>query len=277
MEINRHIAFRNNDATELVIYLQNNNISYDIGKDFSSIDIYESNPHWKHISEIVRNKDLFNFTETIFSKEELQKAEWLRVRSQWHYDYPQPENAFKYETITYTREIYCQKCGCGLKQIDSFRMKKAPKWGTRHFLMVNWIADELFVSETAKTILQNEGFSNISFLNVKNKKGTELLSNIYQMAIHSFLENGFVEHQERLHEVLICPQCGSKKYHPNGIGMYAFKKNIFENAPDIVKTSDWYGWGRSASHLILIRQKVYQCIIKNHLDKSLVFEPIELI
>ena len=62
-----------------------------------------------------------------------------------------------------------------------------------------------------------------------------------------------------------------------GIGMLKFKKSIFDNAPDIVKTSEVFGWGKSAPHEILLRNSMYRFIVENHLDRGLIFEPIILV
>ena len=52
---------------------------------------------------------------------------------------------------------------------------------------------------------------------------------------------------------------------------------IFEHAPDIVKTGEVFGDGHYIARIILINQKVYRAIVDNHLERGLVFEPIELL
>ncbi len=279
MEINKHVCFRCEDAPELVKYVLNNHISsVDIDETFCAFDIYESSPHWEYISSVLQAKKIsVCYSETHFSKEELNAAKWLQVRSQWRNGYPQPQAGFEYENITYTRKDHCEECGTGLKQVDSFRIKKAPNWGKRHFMMLNWVEDELFVSTVAKEILQREGYASISFREVKNRNGREVLQDIYQLVISATIAPGIIDNQSCFRDIHICPKCGNKRYHPNGIGMYKFRKEVFENAPDIVKTTDETGWGKGSSPLIIFSQRVYQTIVENHLDRGLVFEPIELV
>lgn len=277
MEVNKHIAFSEKYDTELVKYLIQNNIQFDSGEIVSCLDIYESDFHWKFISEYVKDKKLSCISHMVFSRDEINNAEWLTVRSQWRNGYPQPEGAFEYETITYTRDEHCSNCGCGLKQVDSFRFKKQPKWGNRHVMMLNWVEDELFVDNNVKTVFLNEGISGISFKNIVDKQGKKILDDVNQLVIKELEKEGCVEGSVGLYETIICPDCGVKKHHPNGCGKIVFHKNIFENAPDIIKTKDYFGWGKGASKAIIVRQNVLQTIKKNHLERGLIFEPIDLI
>lgn len=276
MEINKHIGFDADDKL-LIKYLKKHNIKYNAEGYALTLDIYESSPHWEEINKIVGKLDLLCLSETVFSKEELLSAEWMEVRSVWHYSYPQPENEFGYKSVTYTKDDYCSECGAGLVQTELFRIKKEPSWrGKRHFLMLNWVEDELFVDETAKALLERE-FSFLSFCGVKNKKGTETLENIFQIIIPVLKEEGIVEKQRSIQEVMICPCCKRKKYHPVGEGMLQFRRNVFENAPDMVKSAEWFGWGHGADRTIIISQKMYQFILSHHLEKNLEFSPIELV
>lgn len=276
MEINKHICFCDDEDPQLIRYLQKHNITYDKGDTVSALDIYESNPHWTFIEKYAQKNDLFCLSEAVFSKEELKNAEWMEVRSVWHYSYPQPEDDFGYETITYTRQHHCRECGQGLEQVDSFRIKKPPNWGKRHLMMLNWIEDEFFVDEVAKTLFEKE-FPFITFMNVKNKSGNEVWANIFQMILPVLEEKGMVEEQRRLREVLLCPCCGQKKYHLNGLDRLKLQRKIFTNAPAIAKTAEWFGWGKGASHHIVINQEMYQFLLSNHLEKNLEFSPIELV
>jgi hypothetical protein len=54
---------------------------------------------------------------------------------------------------------------------------------------------------------------------------------------------------------------------------------VFDNAPDIVKTGDYFGveGNMSPARKIIISQKTYQTIVKYKLDRSLMFYPIDLV
>ncbi len=268
---------KTDNAGNLIAYLEINNIPYKRGEVISTIDIFDSDPNWPKINTIATSLGIPVFSETSFSKQELLSAQWLRVRSKWHNGYPLPEGAFAYRNITYAPDSYCVECGCGLRQVAPFRMKGAPKWGTRHFMSLNWITDELFVDDLAKNILTQEGLTGFHFMPTHNRQGIVELPDIHQLVIEEVTVSGFIEGREDLRETLVCPICGCKKQHPNGIGMHAFRKEIFEGMPDICKCGDYFGWGKAGDRLILVRQEFYRAIIENHLERCLVFEPIELI
>ena len=197
------------------------------------------------------------------------------MRSQWHYDYPQPEN--RYTELTYSKERSCSNCGMGLVQHDSFRFKKTPKWGRRNLCMTNWVYDEFFVSPKAKELLESSELNGFSFLNVLNKSGKEVLADIYQMQIPYILQQGLDTSSDRIKKVSNCPVCGKRKFLGNGRGRFIFKKDALLNAPDFIKSAEQFGSRLIASRLILVSHDAYKFIIENKLDSSLVFEPIRLI
>ena len=277
MEVNKHIGFRAEDEAELIEYLNKHNLRWKRGKIVSTLDIYESNTNWPWILEYTEKKGLFLSSEMVFSKDELKNAQWLRLRSKWRFGYPQPENAFGYESLTYTKDNHCDVCGVGLRQVDSFRIKKVPIWGKKSFLMLNWIGDELFLNEKAKLVLEGASISGVDFLAVKNCRGNKSLPDIYQLVILNKMKNGLIEGQSGIDQISICPHCGIKKYHPTGTGMLTYRKEVFENMPEIIKTAEEFGWGRGSHRNILISQRIYQLILEHDLAYDLVFEPLELL
>lgn len=277
MEITKHVCFSAQKAPELLDYLHKYNIPYKSTGNLLTMDILESDPNWPYIQSCVLQQGLVCVSESIFSPKELQEAQWLCVRSKWRCGYPQPEGRFAYRDLTYAPDSYCQACKSGLVQKEAFRIKTSPKWGKRHFMMLNWVGDELFLDSTAKRILEKAAFSGISYSAVKNPKGNSAYEDVYQLVIPTFQENSFVANSLTVREVNVCPCCGVPKYHPTGVGMYTFRRHAFVNAPDMVKTKEIFGWGGAADHLILVRQKVYRAVLDNHLEQGLVFTPITLV
>ena len=276
MDINVYICFRTDEAPKLIDYFEKNQIPYVSGEMVCSVDILQSSIYWPAIYDFINEYQLLVFRETLFTKAELAAAEWLKVRSKWRAGYPQPEGNFEYECITYNSR-HCDLCGCGLEQIDSFRIKKLPKWGKRNFFELNWIGDELFVSDRAQQVLEQKNITGISFKEVKNKNGTEVIPNVRQMFIHNLLCAGMIEDGSYIKDTYICPKCLTKKFLPSGIGMMQFHREIFKNAPDVVKTAEIFGSGHYAARDIVIRNHVYRALTENSLDASLVFEPIKLV
>ena len=275
MEIWNHFSFRKDMHPMTAQYVLNNDISCKYGEILSAVDISENDPHWAELSRLLKLENNTYTSETKFSKEDLFEAEWLTMRSKWHYDYPQPEEC--YTELTYSEENACSKCGIGLVQQDSFRFKRTPKWGRRNFCMTNWVYDEFFVSPKAKELLESSALKGFSFLNVLNKSGKEALADIYQMQIPYILPESIETSSNCVEKVSNCPVCGKRKFLGNGRGQFEFKKEIFLNALDFVKSAEQFGSGLIASRLILVSHDAYKFIVENKLDSSLVFEPIQLI
>jgi hypothetical protein len=275
MEIWNHFTFRKDMHPLTTQYILNSNIQYKHGEILSVVDISENDPHWEELSRLLKLDNNTYLSETKFSKEELCSAEWLTVRSQWYYDYPQPEN--RYTKLTYSEENVCSNCGMGLVQQDSFRFKRTPKWGRRNFCMTNWVYDEFFVSPKAKELLESSDLQGFIFSDVLNKSGKETLADIYQMQIPYVLPEGIETSSNCIEKVSNCPICDKRKFLSNERGQFEFKGENFLNVPDFVKSAEQFGSCLIASRLILISQKAYKFIIENKLDSSLVFEPIKLV
>lgn len=277
MEIWNHFVFSEDKDPLVSRYIKENGIEYEDGDILCSLDISENDPHWEELASLLKAEKKFYLSETKFSKSELSSAEWLTVRSRWYYDYPQPENG--YTDITYTEEKLCSCMDCGIERIqkDSFRFKRTPKWGKRNFCMTNWVYDELFISSKAKELIESSDLQGVSFLEVKNKSGKEILNDIYQMKIPYILPEGIADFTSGISGGRVCPICKKTKWSPNGRGPFVFHKDVFENAPDFVKSAEWFGAAASADRRILVSQRAYRFITENKLDSSLVFEPLLLV
>ena len=277
MRVNKHIFFDPNTVPGLEDYLASNMIPYESMDAGIVFDIADDSEFWSAISALTAEHSIVCTSETTFTDQEKSEADWLLVRSKWKNGYPQPESSFSYRNITYTAERFCSVCGIGLRQIEAFRMKASPKWGGRHFMMLNWIDDELFIDETAMSILQNSGLTGFAFLPVKDKNGAKPLPNVYQLIIEQEAGPGLMTDGTDIDDVCMCKSCGRLKYHPTGIGMHRFSGEALRSLPDISYTHEFFGWGQGASKRILIRQSMYRCLVEHHLDRSLVFEPITVI
>lgn len=276
MEIWNHFTFRDDMYPLLSDYVRKNGITYSEGDILCSVDISENDPHWETVEYLLKAENNTFQSETVFTKEEISSAEWLTIRSRWYYDYPQPEN--NYRNITYTTDRQCPftDCRIGLVQKDPFRFKRTPKWGKRNFCMTNWVFDELFVSRRAKELLESSDLKGFSFSEVRNKNGSEIMDDMYQLRIPHILPSGIADTTSRIKDVFVCPVCGQRKFRSNSRGQFVFHKEAFTDAPDFTKSAEWFGGGSSACKLILVSQKAYRFITANKLDSSLVFEPIRL-
>lgn len=278
MEVNRHIGFSITKNKDMFNYIVSQNIPFkQINNDSCVFDIYESDPHFAHIAPHLGNGGIVCLSNTLFTKKELEEAKWLTMRSAWRCGYPQPEDGIGYEEITYTKQDFCKVCGAGLRQVADFRIKKTPKWGKRHFMMLNWVGDEIFLDDIARVLLKKNNLSGFVFQDVRDKKGIQIQPDIMQLVIPNLLPEGLVTDRRSIDQINKCPCCGVTKYHPTGIERVAFREGVFQNAPDIVKTDEVFGWEHWTEKLIIISQRMYKTLTENHLANSLEFEPIELV
>lgn len=273
MEVNHHVFFRRTDEPMLYIYLVNNNINFKDG-EFCSFDILESSPHWENMNQLADMERRTSYSQVVFTKSELQEAPWLKIRATWEFAYPQPESTPGYMEGVYSPG-FCWDCG-SISQIGSFRVKKAPKWGRRNFAMLYWIGDELFVNDRVKEVFLEEGITGLDYLPVMNKKGSETLQGVYQMLFTSILESGLVIN-EGIREISKCMYCGVDKYLPSQKNLLTYRKEVFENAPDFVKSREVFGAGHYAARQMFISQRAYQVLKKHSLLQGLSFEVISLV
>ena len=276
MDIARHISASIKTNPSLFEYMDSNNVPYEDIHGIGVFDILESSPHWRNISKMIDPDNPLCICNTIYTQEELDNAQWLMMRSVWYYGYPQPEGGEGFERITYSAENFCKACCSGLIQKDAFRIKKVPKWGKRHFVMLNWVSDEIFANDTVKELLSNSGMTGFCFRDVYDKKGTVPLDGISQIYIQNYLPYGLLADAGAIKRVTHCTECGITKYLCSGRDSLKFKKEIFTNAPDIVKTSEKFGGEYHSGSKIIVSQRFYQFVMKNRLGSALEFKPIEL-
>lgn len=246
------------------------------------LTIFELFEDQKCFEEIVERLAPYNVSrnlpEAVYTREEINEAQWLTIRSSWRSLYPYPREDMGYRFTTYDSVDFCERegaywCGKGLIQKDNFVLEKEPNWGPRNFLMINLIDDELFISQKAEELLRSSSLKGFEIYNVIDKR-KNTMGGIKQLLIKDFLEEGLCV--EEVQETLVCPKCGFTKYILKA-GITCFKKEIFKDVKDdIVKTKEKFG-GIGCVSLILITHSFYRAITEARLDRGLVFEPITLL
>lgn len=275
MDFKQRIVFDKDKHKEIINFLDEQKIEYEDGAPLSFVilEILESNRFWHEINKYLIDNKIFTYTEGVYSKQEMEQAKWLTIRSKWRWQYPQPIDDNGYIRITYSTDNYCDQCRSGLVQIDSFRVKMTPKWSKNYFLMLNWIEDELFLSDKAKNILSNSGLRGFEFIDVVKKDGTKL-DDINQLKVNEILPPGLVDQDNTIKETHKCDKCGVAKYVLTGRGL-VYKESAFRNDVDIVNSFELFGL--SADREIFVNQKFYQTIMNNGMDRNIEFTPIKLI
>lgn len=277
MDVKVHFGFSKQLAPRIMNFLLKHSLPYDGSglEEFVGVDIYTSNPCWSELEPLLHQHNLVLDYEKQFTEEELQAAEWMIIRSSWHYGWAEPE-IHSNNNPTFSRNNYCSSCRSGLIQVAPFRTKKRPNWKKRHFFSFTNVWDELFVSDHAKEILLKENITGIDFCEVLSKNGKQLLEGVSQLAVKHSILPAFVETENIVKAHHICSLCGRKRFLLDSALKESYQKNRFDNAPDVIKTQDLFG-AELGVPKTLIRQKVYRTIVENQLSQGLCFYPVSLI
>jgi hypothetical protein len=260
------------------------------------VNITEDNPVWPKVERFIARYDAIDQVSNIFTKREINTAEWLRVFALGHHGYPQPGDDFGYVEATYDTDSqdYCPICHIGAVQNAPFRLRTEPKASHSQFLQLNWVFDELFVRREAREGLTATGITGIEFLTPVLNKRDQPSEQVDQMRIRTVLPaaldiTGFqpvtckpnneesspgkspmsITLQDR-------PHCGRVKYHSMHRGLLKVVRGVFSEAPDVVKSNEWFGSGRAAFRFIVVSQRFRQ-VVTQAKWRGLGFEPIELI
>ena len=260
-------------------------VEYEKGDILSVLEIKDNDALWPKINELIKKFSITYTSTSRYSKKELLNADWLVLSAKGHHGYPKPDNDFGYIETTYDTADYCQTCGIGLVQNELFRIQKDSDI-RKDFLQLNWVFDEFFVSKKIKVELQKNSFSGFEFKDIlihrKNIK-SELFAQLFISEIlpKSILKDKLFKvtcknNNEEKIQSENDSHCGRVKYHWPQPGPISINKELLKGAPDIIKTSEWFGSGASASRMIIISNKFAKFIIENKW-RGVSFEPIKLL
>ena len=211
------------------------------------LDIGEDDPRWPDVKRLGRKFHATDTTYTTFLSTELEAAKAFVVYSSSPKGYPEPSDDFSFLAATYDLSDYCARCGVGLRQIRPFRLKSTPRL-KRHFLQLNWVSDEYFVSREVWSSVfapHDIGYWPV----VLNGTGREI-DTLVQLRIPDQVDL-------KLEDSLFtsCDQCGRKKARLLRRGFSPEPASI--PAP-IFKSTQHFGSDACAFHLVLISSLLYQ-------------------
>jgi hypothetical protein len=261
MEIIHHIAF-DVEETERRAFLAAG-VELDIGLS-RSFDISESDPRWPAIEALVRQFDAFEMEHTEFSLAELKAAAYLSVLPGWHHGYPEPSDENGYLEATFDLSDYCAACGVGLRQVRPFRFAKAPMWGRRSVMQLNWIFDEYFVKPEVWSALF-EPFGIGCRPVVLNKNGV-ILDTVVQLDTPAVVELKLESYPGEQ-----CNCCGRTKYKAPRRGFFPTPSAVPAGVAAF-KSAQYFGSGASAYRAVLVSKELYAKLAASAI-KGVTFEP----
>jgi len=259
----------------------------------NSVSLAEDDPRWPEVERLVAHYQAADHVATRFAQEELDSAEWLTVWATGHQGYPKPENGYFERTYDPTS---CRRCGIHGAQLAPFRFSGEPRSKRIQFLQLHWVYDEFFVRHETRDVLAREGITGIEFGPVLVSRKGEASREASQVKVLHALPPALdvsglqtvtcvpdnEESSSSLHPCGVdyqpppLPYCQRVKYHHQKRGCLRFSACVFNGAPDLVKTCEWFGSGGAASQIVIVSQRFHQ-LVNAQKWRGLAFEPIELI
>ena len=165
---------------------------------------------------------------------------------------------FGYIQETYDVTNYCEVCGIGAVQRNSFRLLSEPTWGNKSILQLNWVYDCFFTTpEVYETVFRPFG---IDIMPVVSHKTGKRLERVVQLIIER--SANLMSYPTRL-LIHTCVECSRNKYSNQHIGY--FPNTVIIPNRHMVATVEYFGTDNKAYTEVLVTNKLYREIIANRL------------
>lgn len=223
-----------------------------------TFEIDESDPRWPQIADLVRDKQAPDFFDTIFTPEEIQAAEWLRLVPTFEQGYPQPEEGMAWKEITY--ENQCLQCGVRYRQKAPFRLAKEPRLGKHDFMCLYWTYTVFCTPKVLEALEahQIQGYEVWEAILHRTNQPSKVVS---QLVFPNVAGPGLADVDKLQPET--CSQCGITKYAYHKRGYMHLKREALRPDVDVLLTNEWFGsGGYSGFREILISNRLARLILE---------------
>jgi hypothetical protein len=252
-----------------------------------SFDISEDEPVWPQASETIKKYNIPTIPRVEFTKEEVLSAEWVSINPIYFDEdlYPEPhEEHQSWQKASFDYENTCYECGIGLRQKAPIRLKREPNLKDNDFISIFWIYAIFARPEVLDIMMKNNitGFESFPAINhssdmsLKTIKQMKIINELPPALIADNLKRADAERMTTNNSFTHEPYpCGHVKYYGTDSVVMKYKREIFANCPDLVRTSEWFGTGHAALQLVLASSK----FVELYFDKGwkgLSLSPIEL-
>jgi len=269
------------DNIELIDFLkkESNNkkikFNYYEGQEFFSIDFFSDYSNFEKLFSLIKqDKRPFIIDEPVFSKEEMESAEWFYIQA----TRPLIETAKNEYTFNYFcqyKNMYNIQKAHHRVQVNPFGIKKMPTWKTKFNFCSECCGDFsiMFCSDYAKEKILSSDIVGIGFAPVFKGDFKTLKEDINQMVFHNVLNiDAFDLVDEKIE---VCPICGQKQYifkNPMMVNFYIKKDKLPSGIDAFVSEDIFYeGFGEK---LTIVSKKVYNLIIEDMKERHMRFIPV---
>ena len=245
----------------------------DIMGNYYACSFLSDHPYAEEILNLISKKDLKVSIDVVFSKEDLENANWYLFEvirldiqssdSDYTYEYSCP-----YDTVTGIRYRH-------VKQVNYCVSKRTPKWKNNYNFCADNYGDyyEIYCSDIAKKMIKNRDIVGIDFWPVVNKKG-EPTENVSQLVYKHTLSVNSFKFIGKYRE-FVCPTCGYVQY-PFDIPGEDNVRLLTETIPRGIDAfvADFQMCAGQGRYPVIVSKKVYNLIAKEMKEKHVRFTPI---
>ena len=279
MRIQYHYCLENKWGLEK--FLNTNEISYEKtdewldGDSLLIFDLYEDEKvytkfkiHFPYVAMLDADKSV------VYSKEDIQNAEWLTVRSkgtkvQWIYNEKAFNQQCPYKRI-FIKDIYYRH----LQQTDILEATKRVHWGRRQYFSGPATGDTfLFCSERAKSLL-NKKWAGLSFYPVKKYRTQKMIDDLYQLYFSEVLSVNAICGGKKI----ICRGCGRELvYISSMVQMLHIDRQHLKDTQMVYTTGEVLTMDsihNETFSLYVVPQEFYQFCDRYEMNRGMVYEPI---
>lgn len=220
------------------------------------IDVNESDPLWPQLDNLVRQKNAVDIFDTVFTPEEILRAEWVRLIPVFQQGYPQPEETWVTNPINY--KGHCPECGTFFRQTASFRLEKEPNLGKKDFVSLYWTY-ALFCTPQVFSKLEARGIRGYEKWDAIIHRTDTPSQKVSQLFIPTVAKPGLVRVEDLKRET--CSSCNMTRYYPHMRGVMYLKRDALVPGVDIMQTYEWFGSGHAAYREVLISNRLARLIL----------------
>jgi hypothetical protein len=238
-------------------------------KDNSVVHVFVDDRNYKaFMSELVQEDyHPIEFKEPVFTKKEMESAEYFEVVLVAQWGYPQPEDDFGYEKLSFDRSTTCPLCGEGATQTKPYHISGHPKFGRNEITALFWTYD-LLITQRLKDLIEDSNLTGAEFwplLEYPDQGHTERIVGAYELYIGNELppaapstEFPIVKRLPRGKKPCTCGRLGR-----NLPIQFHYKRKDLAEAKDFNKTHEWVGGGLGTTRAVIVGRNVYELFIQN--------------
>lgn len=269
MRTRARISFPGNERTTEVISRFGLEMKVSGSGGVRALRLFEDDERYHPFIDELRKADAhpITFTEPVFTKKEMQDAEFFEVLPSAQWGYPQPCDDFGYLSVSFHMKSACPICGQGAAQVKPYHLIGPPKFGRNDISTLFWTYD-LLITERLRQLIKDASLTGVEFWPLeehRNKGDGGAIDGACQLYVTNELPLASPSTDfpviRRLPKGRKACQCG--RLGRNSPVQFHYKRKDLAGAEDFNKTHEWLGGGFDTSRSTIVRRSVYNLFMEN--------------